>query len=76
MESNFHSFSNLFAQLGLPSNTADIQTFIDSHSPLASDLLLCEAPFWTQTQAKFLREQIALDADWSSVIDKLDARLR
>ena len=76
MESNLHSLTNLFAQLGLPSAEADIQTFIASHRPLDAHLALYEAPFWTVSQAKFLCDQIANDADWAGVVDKFDASLR
>lgn len=76
METDLHSATNLFAQLGLPSTEADIQAFITSHWPLDSQVKLSEAPFWTASQAKFLRDQIANDADWAVVVDTLDASLR
>jgi len=76
METNLHSITHLFAQLGLPSGDADIQTFIASHRPLDTRTPLCDAPFWTASQAKFLHDQIATDADWADVVDKLDVSLR
>jgi len=76
VESNLHSLTNLFAQLGLPSSEADIQTFIQSHRPLDAQVKLSDAPFWTATQAKFLRDQITNDADWAGVVDKLNTCLR
>ena len=76
MEGNLHSMTNLFTQLGLPSKPADIQAFIESHRPLATHLALCEAPFWTPSQAAFLREQVQHDADWAGIIDRLDSGLR
>jgi len=76
MEGNFHSMSNLFAQLGLPSESADIQAFIESKRPLDADLELHEAPFWTSSQSEFLREQVQDDADWAGVIDELNSGLR
>lgn len=76
MESNLHSLTNLFTQLGLPSNPSDIQTFIQSHRPLDAKIALSDAPFWTAPQAKFLRDQIENDADWSGVVDKLNTILR
>ena len=76
MESNVHSLTNLFAQLGLPSDAADIQNFIQSHRPLDAQVVLSDAPFWTATQAKFLRDQITNDADWAGVVDKLNTSLR
>ena len=76
METPTHSMSNLFDQLGLPSNKEAIERFIDMHSPLAPDILLADAPFWTPAQASFLREEIVEDADWAEVVDELNARLR
>ncbi len=76
MESQIHSFSQLFSQLGLPSDREAIDTFIASHAPLPHDLHLADADFWTPAQAAFLRAEVAEDADWSAVVDSLDARLR
>lgn len=76
MEASQHTMTNLFTQLGLPSEPHDIQAFIESHRPLAPHLALFEAPFWSPSQAAFLREQIQSDADWAGIIDKLDAGLR
>ncbi len=76
MESQTHSIANLFAQLGLPSEAAAIDAFIDAHSPLPHELQLADAPFWTPAQAHFLKTELDEDADWSAVIDTLDARLR
>lgn len=76
METTMHSESDLFEQLGLPSSEKDIQAFISSYHPLPANIKLHEAPFWNNAQARFLRDQIAIDADWAVPIDKLDARLR
>lgn len=75
MEFATHTMPNLFAQLGLPSDPAGINCFISSHSPMPESLPLAEAPFWTQSQAAFLREEIQEDADWAEVVDQLNARL-
>jgi len=75
MESSTHCISSLFDQLGLPSDSISIESFIRMHSPLATYVLLSEAPFWTTTQAAFLREETLNDADWAEVIDQLNARL-
>jgi len=75
MESSMHSLSNLFAQLGLLSDEFAIQRFIKTHSPLATNILLSDAPFWTLAQASFLREEILNDSDWAEVIDQLNAKL-
>ena len=71
MDSPIHSTAQLFAQLGLPSDAASICRFIDTHRPLHDTLKLSEAPFWTASQASFLREGLQADADWSPVIDAL-----
>lgn len=76
MDDNLHSMTHLFSQLGLPSGPADIQAFIDANRPLPAGIRLEEAPFWTLSQAEFLREQIQDDANWVSVIDRLDSALR
>lgn len=76
MEAHVHTLNNLFAQLGLGEDEKSIQKFIASHGPLPAQLELFSAPFWSASQAKFLREQIANDADWAEVIDQLDSRLR
>lgn len=75
MESSIHSLSNLFDQLGLPSDFLAIESFIKTHSPLAANILLSDAAFWTTAQASFLREEILNDADWAEVIDQLNAKL-
>lgn len=75
IETSTHNMSNLFAQLGLPSDLDDIQSFIATHGPLSPDVLISEAPFWTRAQAIFLREEILMDADWVAVIDELNAAL-
>ena len=75
METPMHSINNLFAQLGLPSDKAAVDNFIRTHSPLATDVALSDALFWTPAQASFLCEEILKDADWAEVIDELNARL-
>lgn len=76
MNSPTHPFSELFAQLGLPSGEADIRQFLATHTPLATDILLPNAPFWSPTQAAFLREECLKDADWAAVVDQLNLALR
>jgi hypothetical protein len=76
MDNTFHRFSELFAQLGLPADEQGIREFIATHSPLAADILLADAPFWTPAQASLLREEILEDADWAEVVDQLNAALR
>lgn len=75
MEAPIHSMSNLFAQLGLPSDAVSISGFIERHRPLPKAMRLADAPFWTPSQAAFLREEIQEDADWAEVVDELNAIL-
>ncbi len=76
METPVHSLTSLFDQLGLDSTEQAIETFIDSHRPLAGNIELCEADFWNDSQSAFLREEIDEDADWAEIVDQLDALLR
>ncbi len=76
MEQHFHRFSDLFAQLGLPADADGIADFLRRHSPLAPEVCLADAPFWSTAQATLLREEILDDADWAEVIDQLDTALR
>lgn len=75
MNETFHPFSELFAQLGLPTESGAIDAFIASHRPLPPDMLLADAPFWEPAQAQFLREQIGADADWAEKVDELNLAL-
>lgn len=70
-----HTLSDLFAQLGLPDSTADIEAFIAAHRPLMGSARLSDASFWTDTQARFLHDEIVGDADWAEVIDQLNLLL-
>ena len=76
MQAQQHTMSNLFAQLGLPSEDRAIEDFIASHRPLNNEIALYRAPFWSAAQRAFLKEEIIEDADWASVIDELNGRLR
>ena len=76
MDSSIHHFSELFAQLGLPTDDAAIEAFLHQHSPLAGDIKLADAPFWTSAQAAFLREEWREDADWAELVDQLNLALR
>lgn len=71
-----HTMQDLFAQLGLPSEPGDIRAFLHQHRPLPDHLRLSEAPFWTESQANFLREKIREDGDWAVLVDTLNAQLR
>ncbi|MFJ5446608.1 DUF2789 domain-containing protein [Methylobacillus methanolivorans] len=76
MSQTFHRFSELFAQLGLPSDDQGISHFLTTHAPLADDIALPDASFWTPAQATFLREGLLQDADWAEMIDQLNIALR
>lgn len=76
MDQPIHQFSDLFAQLGLPNDEQAIQQFIITNSPLASDIELADAPFWTDSQAAFLKEEKLEDADWAELVDQLNLALR
>jgi hypothetical protein len=75
MQLTNHSVADLFAQLGLPNEEADIQAFVASHPPLPSDSRLADAPYWTDAQSRFLRDEILEDADWAEVVDQLNLML-
>jgi hypothetical protein len=76
MEPAIHHLSDLFSQLGLPGDSAQIEMFIDGHRPLPDSVALAEASFWSASQARFLSEVVAEDADWVSAVEHLDAMLR
>ena len=76
MDMSAHTINNLFKQLGLPATDADIERFIAQHPLSEYAGPLHEAPCWTPTQAAFLKQSIADDADWAPVVDQLSARLR
>lgn len=75
MDASFHRFAELFAQLGLPSEEAEIRAFIEAHRPLPADVQLGDAPFWTPAQRALIKEQWRADADWAEVIDQLNLAL-
>ena len=65
----------LFEQLGLPADEPAIDAFVARHRPLPAGQALCDAAFWTSSQAQFLREAIVQDADWSAPVEALAVRL-
>ena len=75
MEQHRHTMHQLFSQLGQPSDAASIAQFISTHRPLAGEVRLSDAEFWSPTQAAFLRESIQDDSDWAEVVDKLNSEL-
>lgn len=76
MQNAHYHFSDLFDQLGLPSDPDSIAQFLAAHRPLAGEVRLPDAPFWTPAQAAFLREALALDSNWAELADQLSEALR
>ena len=75
MDTSRHSFKDLFMQLGIPSGESAIAAFFANHH-LPPDIPLEQAAFWSAGQAQFIHEALADDADWSELVDQLDALLR
>ena len=75
MEMPNKDLSTLFDQLGLESDPASIDAFIARHYPLADEVKVSEAPFWSDTQGAFLKEQMHMDAEWAPIVDELNVRL-
>ncbi len=75
LELSSHGLQDLFRQLGLADDPASIEVFIATHRPLPAGVALADATFWTSSQAQFLREEIADDADWAEIVDTLGALL-
>ena len=71
-----HTFTDLFKQLGLPSDAMSIDAFLKLRRPLVSATRVEDAPFWSLSQRHFLKEQLASDADWAEQIDRLSLALR
>ena len=76
MNTPIHHFNELFAQLGLPNDARSIAQFLTTHAGKAQDLRLPDAPFWTDSQAAFLRESLSQDSDWSGQVDQLGKALQ
>ena len=76
MEDSIPTMTRLFDQLGLDSAPQAIQSFIAAHKPLAASTALADAPFWSASQAEFLRSEVAGDTDWAIVIERLNSALR
>lgn len=75
MDLKFHTLNALFAQLGLPNDDKFITQYIKEHH-LENNVRIDQAAFWSENNAKFLRESIEEDSDWSGIVDQLDAQLR
>lgn len=70
------SFRQLFAQLGLLDDPAHIASFIAHHKPLQPGIRLHEAPFWSPSQAGFLRDALVQDGEWALLADQLAQALQ
>jgi hypothetical protein len=73
MQNHLRTLPELFAQLGLNESPDE---FVHRHAPLAPEVALEDAPFWNEAQKSFLATELARDADWAILIDRLDTRLR
>ena len=70
MDTNRHTLSVLFAQLGLANDTLSIKKFLAAHE-LPAAVSIAEAPFWNPSQAAFLAEELTEDSEWAELIDEL-----
>ena len=75
MDTSAHSMQTMFQQLGLPSETAQIDEFISRHRAETGTDSLESASFWSPSQAQFIKEALHQDSDWSEVVDELNTRL-
>lgn len=76
MNNTMHRFSDLFAQLGLPSDPESIAHFLAGNHGMTNGMRLPEAPYWSVAQAQFLSESLLQDADWTDWVDRLSQALQ
>jgi hypothetical protein len=69
------TMTQLFKQLGLPSDEASIQLFISQHDGVCRGCGLVQAPIWNASQREFLQEAVAQDSEWSMMAEALMAAL-
>lgn len=74
MPDNQETINTLFAQLGLASDDASIDTFV-ANNQLPASVAISDADIWTENQRKFLKEQYIADACWVEIVDDLNTRL-
>lgn len=74
MDTTTPTLETLFDQLGLDSSQEAIEQFT-AENRLPDDVKLIDAPFWSEQQARFLKEQLREDAEWAPVVDDLNAML-
>lgn len=75
MDTTPPDLTELFAQLGLPSDEANIARFIETHV-LPPEQALAQASWWSRAQAVFLEEALENDSDWALIVDVLANSLR
>jgi hypothetical protein len=69
------TMTELFKQLGLPSDEASIQVFIAQNEGVCRQCGLVQAVIWSDSQRNFLKEAVADDADWALPAEALTAAL-
>lgn len=69
-DSPHECFHTLFEQLGLPAESAAIETFIARHRLLPGQKIY-EANFWNDSQQSFLKSALSEDAEWAVPVDSL-----
>ncbi len=69
------TMTDLFDQLGLPSDEASIQIFIAQHDGVCRACGLEQASIWNESQRTFLKEAVAQDSEWSIKAEALMAAL-
>ncbi|MCO1333637.1 DUF2789 domain-containing protein [Microbulbifer sp. OS29] len=70
-----HTLKDLFSQLGLASEDAQIHEFLVTHF-LYRHEKLSAASFWSDGQREFIESAILDDSDWCVAVDELDSLLR
>jgi hypothetical protein len=75
MDTTTPTLETLFDQLGLASDQDSIEAFVAKNGPLPEGVKLSEADFWSENQARFLKEQLHVDAEWAPAVDDLNALL-
>jgi len=64
----------LFEQMGMDGDDAAVEQFIQENQ-LPQSVELSDAPFWSDSQRKFLKDEYRADAGWIEIIDELNTRL-
>ncbi|TXH02232.1 MAG: DUF2789 family protein [Rhodocyclaceae bacterium] len=75
MRGNVNTMSDLFKQLGLPSDNAAIEDFIARHEGVCTHCTLPHAPIWSESQRAFLEQAVADDSDWALPAEELAGML-